>query len=57
MATDSNFPKPTVNKVSAEDPYMKRVPFTHMGIGAIPAGMPKGVQSEGMTIEHVGGKK
>jgi len=57
MASDNNFPKPYVNSVKAEDPYMKRVPMQRMDIGAIPAGMPKGVRPEGMTIEHVGGKK
>lgn len=55
MATDSNFPKPYVNSVKAEDSLMKRVPMQHTGIGATPAGMPKGMQSEGMSIEHVGG--
>ena len=55
MAADNNFPRPTTNTVKAEDPFVKRVPMAHTGIGATPAGMPKGSKSEGMGIEHVGG--
>ena len=58
MAADSGFPKPYINTIneSGDDPFIKRVGTKNTEIGARPSGMPGSVKSEGMTIEHVGGK-
>ena len=55
MAT---FPRPYVNEVPKEGDgkMMEYVDFKKMGIGARPSGLPKdGVNSAGMSLEHVGG--
>ena len=43
-------------KEDGNDPMMKRINVNQMDIGARPSGLPKDVKSEGMDIEHVGGK-
>lgn len=60
MANDMSAPgpfAPYVKSINADDPLMKRVPFTKMDIGANPASMPSGMMGNGPgSIEHVGSK-
>ena len=52
----SKFPGPYVNMVKESDPVVIRVDQDHGEIGSRTSGMPGSIMTEGMTIEHVGGK-
>ena len=54
-STTSGFPGPYMSTAEIEDPLMKRVDVHHGEIGSRPSGMPTGLQTEGMSIEHVSG--
>lgn len=57
---DSNsidkFPSPYVNTVRESDAFVIRVDQDRGEIGSRPSGMPSGLMTEGMKIEHVGGE-
>lgn len=50
----AQFPKAPINDVKAADPIMKRVDMDNGEIGSRPANMPKDVNSEQMSLRHVG---
>jgi hypothetical protein len=54
-STTKGFPKPYLDTANIEDPIMKRVDVHKGEIGSRSSGLPQGVASEGMGIEHVGG--
>jgi hypothetical protein len=52
----AKFPGPYLNETRADDPIMIRVPMDTMSIGSGSIAHPKkGVNSDGMSLKHVGG--
>lgn len=52
----SNFPKAYVNSIREDDPVVIRVNQDKGEIGSRSSGMPSDLKTDGMTIDHVGGK-
>lgn len=52
----SKFPAPYVNSIREDDPVVIRVNQDKGEIGSRSSGMPSGLDTSGMSIEHVGGK-
>lgn len=50
----SKFPGPYVNSIRENDPVVIRVNQDKSEIGARSSGMPSGMMTESMSIEHVG---
>jgi hypothetical protein len=52
--TSGKFPKPYASDVKVDRGMMEYPPFETMGIGARPAGLPKGDVSGIKSLDHVG---
>lgn len=52
-STTNGFPRPYMSTAKIEDPMMKRVDVHKGEIGSRSSGLPKGLDSNGMGIEHV----
>lgn len=52
----SKFPGPYVNSIREDDPVIIRVDQNKGEIGSRSSGMPGTMMTEGMGLEHVGGK-
>jgi hypothetical protein len=49
-----SFPKANIQTCKEDDPMMKRVDQDNGEIGSRPSGMPKSMDGERMSINHVG---
>lgn len=52
----SKFPQPYLNSIREDDPIVIRVDQNKGEIGSRASGMPKGLETDRLGIEHVGGK-
>lgn len=50
----ARFPRAGSSEPKAQDPMMKRVDLDHGEIGSRPSGMPKKMDNEMLSINHVG---
>jgi hypothetical protein len=50
----AKFPRAPINDTKAEDAMMKRVDMHHGEIGSRPSGMPKSLDNENLSLNHVG---
>ena len=54
----AKFPSPYISTTNIDDPIMIRVPLNTTSIGSANIAHPKGgVNSENMSLKHVGGSK
>ena len=53
----AKFPRAGQVEPKANDPMMKRVEMDHGEIGSQKSGMPKSMESRGMSLRHVGDSK